>query len=316
MNRRRMSFYQGLGLAFAMLMVTACGTVPAVPTQTVAPSEAPIPTDTPLPAPMMIPTTTLKPRQVRGEVVRVLDSDTIEVNVDGEILKVCYVLIIPPKSDDELVEQALEANRQLVEGQNVILEARPDDKDQPNCSFRYVFLEDGTFVNAEMLRLGLAKYTSSLPLEYGEELDSAQQEAMALGIGVWSEEPEATSTTATTSVESFALGDIRITDLSYIGVKDEYIEIQYKPLFGKPIVDLHDLSGWQIVAEGTGKVFVFPQGVELLGGSTCRIYTDEPVLTCDRRELSFMSSTEVWRDEGDCAYLFNPDSELEAKYCY
>jgi hypothetical protein len=218
---------------------------------------------------------------------------------------------------DQLASEAEAVNREMVEGQTVILDKREKGRTEDmDCLFRFVFLQDGTFVNAELLRLGLAHVTGLSGWKYVDVLEAAEQEAKAIELGTWSFPTSTPLVVPTQEYERFFLGDVRISDLSSMSVAEEYIEIQYKPIFVKPIVDLNDLSGWRIVAEGTGKVFVFPEGVKLSAGSTCRVYTGEPASEYGGRKLSFKSSREIWSNEHDCAYLFNPDGVLEAKYCY
>ena len=60
-------------------------------------------------------------------VTRVIDGDTIEVDIDGTIYKVRYIGIDTPELDDKqpefcvLAQEATRYNRQLVEGKTVRL---------------------------------------------------------------------------------------------------------------------------------------------------------------------------------------------------
>jgi endonuclease YncB( thermonuclease family) len=319
MNRQRISTLRWLGLAFAVLIVAACGTAPAAPTETAMPSQAPEPSDTLVPPPTLIPTATLEPGQVSAKVIKIIDAATIRVEIDGEQQNVCYERISHYRRFhpyDDLAREAEAVNQEMMKGQTVILEKRDQGETESKyCLNRFVFLEDGTFVNVELLRLGLVKYTDRSSGKYVDIFDAAEQEAQASGLGTWGIATSTPFVVPTMEYERFFLGDVRITDLSSMTAADEYIQIECDPLFPKP-GGIYDISGWQIVAEGTGKVFVFPEFVELFGGSTCRVYTGEPASECGGRKLSFKSSSEIWRNEHDCAYLFNPDGELEAKYCY
>jgi micrococcal nuclease len=318
MNGHKIRGVGGLVWVLVLLTVTACGASPAEPTQTLAPSEAPKPSDTPVPSPTVIPTATLEPGQVYARVLEVIDGTTIVVEIDGEQETVCYDLTHMHDSQqyDRVLSEAETVNRALVDGQMVILDKREKGRTEDrDCLFRFVFLEDGTFVNAELLRLGLATCTGLSSYKYVDVLEAAEQEAMANGLGTWGVATSTPLSWPSQEYERFTLGDFRIADLSSMTAADEYIQIECDPIFPKP-AGIYDLGGWRIVAEGTGKVFVFPEFVELFGGSTCRVYTGEPASECGGRKLSFKSSSEIWRNEHDCAYLYNPEGELEAKYCY
>ena len=49
----------------------------------------------------------------------------------------------------------------------------------------YVFLKDGTFINAEMVRQGRARVDGALPLGRLDELRRVEKEAQEAGRGVW-----------------------------------------------------------------------------------------------------------------------------------
>jgi micrococcal nuclease len=59
--------------------------------------------------------------------------------------------------------EATDANRQLVEDRTVYLEKDVSETDQYGRLLRYVFLADGTLVNAELVRLGYAQSVTYAP---------------------------------------------------------------------------------------------------------------------------------------------------------
>ena len=79
--------------------------------------------------------------------------------------------------------------QQLVLGKNVRVQYDPygDDKDKSRA---YVFLPDGTLVNAEMLRKGLARVDASRPFAHQEEFEHLEKEAQASGLGIWTTSPK------------------------------------------------------------------------------------------------------------------------------
>ena len=58
---------------------------------------------------------------------------------------------------------------------------------EKNASRAYVFLPDGTLVNAEMLRRGRARVDSSGPFAHEHEFKRLEQEAQASGLGIWTD---------------------------------------------------------------------------------------------------------------------------------
>ena len=126
-------------------------------------------------------------------VTRVIDGDTIEVNIGGTLFRVRYIGIDTPELDDErpefyaLAQEATLYNRQLVEGQDIRLEKDVSETDQYGRLLRYVYVGD-VFVNAELVRLGLAWAKAYPPdTKYQDILDEAEGEARQAEIGIWQE---------------------------------------------------------------------------------------------------------------------------------
>ncbi len=92
-------------------------------------------------------------------VTRVIDGDSIEVEVNGTEEQVRYIGMNTPEyySDkrDE-AERATALNRSLVEGQYVLLIRDVSDRDKYDRLLRYVFTADG-FVNFELVKEGAAE---------------------------------------------------------------------------------------------------------------------------------------------------------------
>jgi len=164
------------------------------PTPTSLPTATARPTDTPTPntsvsvstdssrtgaAVVLLPTAT-STSSALGQpawVVNVVDGDSIEVMIDGQQYSLRYILIDTPEYNQPLGPEAFEANRQLVEGKTVYLQKDVSEADQYGRLLRYVYLEDGTFVNAELVRLGVAEVAVYPPDTAKEaEIRAAQQE--------------------------------------------------------------------------------------------------------------------------------------------
>jgi endonuclease YncB( thermonuclease family) len=91
-----------------------------------------------------------------GRVVRVIDGDTIDVNVNGQVIRVRYVGVNTPERDEVCYQDATDANRRLVENKTVRLERDTSDTDRYDRPLRYVYVGD-TFVNWELVKDGYAE---------------------------------------------------------------------------------------------------------------------------------------------------------------
>lgn len=88
----------------------------------------------------------------------------------------------------------VDANRQghrfissMVEGKEVRLDYDRMQPDKNGLSYAYVYLSDGTFVNAEVIRKGYARVDTRLPFAYSSEFINCQTEAEAEKRGLWSD---------------------------------------------------------------------------------------------------------------------------------
>ncbi len=124
-------------------------------------------------------------------VTRVIDGDTIEIDINGTIYKVRYIGLDAPELDDErpefcaLAQEATRYNRQLVEGKTVRLEKDISETDRYGRLLRYVYVDD-IFVNAELVEQGLAwaKVYEPDP-KYQDYLEELEMEAEQAGKGIW-----------------------------------------------------------------------------------------------------------------------------------
>ena len=132
-----------------------------------------------------------------GTVTRVIDGDTIEVNIGGVIYDVRYIGMDTPEiysGVEWLGPEATNANAAMVAGKQVVLEKDVSETDQYGRLLRYVWVQSGggwLLVNLELLRMGLATVTTYPPdVKYVDWLYlPAQHEAQAAGIGLWGTPP-------------------------------------------------------------------------------------------------------------------------------
>ena len=130
--------------------------------------------------------------EIATTVTRVVDGDTVEVDLDGEIEDVRYIGVDTPESvaPGEPVEcfgkRAAEFNRSLVEGRAVRLVLGAETRDRYGRLLAYVFAGD-LLVNAELLRRGYAQTLAIPPnIDRAERFDRLEQRAANAGRGLWS----------------------------------------------------------------------------------------------------------------------------------
>jgi len=121
------------------------------PTNTPEPSSTPTPT----PAPLLTATAVSQVGEI-ATVTRVVDGDTIEVEMNGLVHDVRYIGVNTPESDQTCGSEATAANVALVEGQTVMMVKDVSEVDQYGRLLRYVYVGD-TFVNAELVAQGFAE---------------------------------------------------------------------------------------------------------------------------------------------------------------
>lgn len=89
-------------------------------------------------------------------VVHIIDGDTIDVNLNGEIVRVRYIGIDAPELNEPCGPEASAANAFLVAQQTVRLVKDVSEQDSFGRLLRYVYV-GSRFVNAELVKQGLAE---------------------------------------------------------------------------------------------------------------------------------------------------------------
>jgi endonuclease YncB( thermonuclease family) len=116
-------------------------------------------------------------------VTRIIDGDTIDVQI-GEIgYRVRYVGVNTPESDESCYSEARAANAALVENQTVTLVQDSSSTDRYGRLLRFVYV-GSIFVNAELVRLGYAETVLYEPDDgFHDEFIQLEQEATNAGAG-------------------------------------------------------------------------------------------------------------------------------------
>ncbi len=128
-----------------------------------------------------------------AKVIRVIDGDTIEVQLNGKVERVRYLMVDAPEltANDPLPgRRASEFNQQMVEGKTVLLVRDTNDRDDFGRLLRFVTV-DGVSINYELVKQGYATTFIRPPdLLCSNELQGAMLEAFKARIGIWQSIPE------------------------------------------------------------------------------------------------------------------------------
>jgi len=127
-----------------------------------------------------------------GQVVNVVDGDTIDVLIGGVKYRVRYIgidtpeTVHPTRGEEPYGREASTRNRELVLGETVYLETDVSETDQYGRLLRYVWLDDDTMVNAVLVAEGYAQAATYPPdVKYADRFGELQRAARAEGRGLW-----------------------------------------------------------------------------------------------------------------------------------
>jgi micrococcal nuclease len=121
-------------------------------------------------------------------VTKVVDGDTIRIGrTTVRLIGVDAPEIARrDKPGQHFGPEATEFTRQTLLGKRVRLELNPGDEiDAYGRLLAYVFLEDGTFFNRELVRHGYARAYTRFRFEYADDFRSAEAAARREGRGMW-----------------------------------------------------------------------------------------------------------------------------------
>ena len=128
---------------------------------------------------------------IEGTVVRVVDGDTIHVQLADRVERVRYIGVDSPeihhpvRGEEPGGRAAATVNRGLVEGRRVRLELDVRTRDRWGRLLAYVWVGD-TMINAELIRLGYAQVMTVPPnVRYQDLFVKLQREAREAGRGLW-----------------------------------------------------------------------------------------------------------------------------------
>ncbi len=126
-------------------------------------------------------------------VTRVVDGDTLVVDIAGQEERVRLIgvdtpeTVHPNKPVEFFGKEASAFTKRIAEGETVRLESDPQNsnRDRYNRLLRYVYLPDGTCLNAEIIRQGYGFAYVKYPFARMEEYRLLERAAREKGRGLW-----------------------------------------------------------------------------------------------------------------------------------
>jgi micrococcal nuclease len=122
---------------------------------------------------------------------RVVDGDTIIVNIDGKKERVRLIGVDTPETKhpkkpvEYFGKEASAFTKRMVGGKRVRLEYDQQRRDKYGRLLAYVFVEDGTFLNAEIVKQGYGFAYTRFPFKYLDDFRDYEREARENSRGLW-----------------------------------------------------------------------------------------------------------------------------------
>ncbi len=121
-------------------------------------------------------------------VERVVDGDTIIVEGVGRVRLIGVdtpETVHPNRRVEFFGKEASAFTKRLLEGKRVRLEYDQERQDRYGRTLAYVYLENGTFVNAEIIRRGYGHAYTRFPFRHMEAFRQFEREARDNRRGLW-----------------------------------------------------------------------------------------------------------------------------------
>lgn len=106
-----------------------------------------------------------------------------------------------------------------------------------------------------------------------------------------------------------------VTTVMYTGTPGLNYSDQYAEVVNRTQQQV-SVGNWILRSQSTGRAFLFPAGLVMQPGQTCRIYGNSPPPDAACGPLSFNSPTPVWSLIGDTAELRDVGYNLMSQYTY
>lgn len=236
-------------------------------------------------------------------VTRLIDGDSMEVEIDGRDDEVRLLGINAPEGDECYGETARENLATLVGLDSVTLVAAGEDRDGFGRLLRYLYAGD-TDVNAEMVARGHATVLQG-DHPRNEEFAQLSDRAWADRSGMWN--PEACGPRQEGAT-------VEIVEIRHDppGPDDDVLEeewIEIENLGPEPV----DLDGWILRDESARNRFRMP-GPELAPGDRVRVRSGCGTDSATNRH--WCSERSIWSNGGDTVILQDPNGNVVDRVRY
>jgi len=144
--------------------------------------------------PMEVVTETVVSPGAASKVIKVVDGDTVTVEINGvrETIRIIGIntpeTVDPRKPVECFGQEASARAHELLDNQTVTLEAdaTQGERDKYGRLLRYVFLPNGSDFGKQMISEGYAyEYTYSTPYKYQQDYKTSQSDAENVKRGLW-----------------------------------------------------------------------------------------------------------------------------------
>lgn len=239
-------------------------------------------------------------------VKRVVDGDTLEVDINGTIAKVRLIGIDTPESVHPDAERnssegktASDYTKEQLKGKTIGLEYDVGKTDQYGRILAYAYLESGLMYNAQLAAEGYAQQMTIQPnVKWAGLFKELIADARSNIRGLWAEEsvdntdPSEDKKTDTSPLNS---GPVAITVLDYFG---EVVQLQ-----NNSSVDV-DMTGWKLVSTKGNQTFYFPDGFILKAGASIQVVSGKDAANGEGK-LKWTTANVHNNDGDDPVELFN-----------
>ncbi|MCZ7569006.1 MAG: lamin tail domain-containing protein [Ardenticatenaceae bacterium] len=270
------------------------GPTPSPPSGPAA-TRPPLATSTPQRRASPTPVAHTTPSGSLPVVVRIVDGDTVQLDT-GETVRL--VGINTPERNQPFDEEATAFTRQLLLDKPVRVETDVEPRDRYGRTLGYLFLPDGTFANLEIVRNGYAPAWNIEPnSRYRDQFAQAEAEARAAHRGIWA--------------ASAALLRIVGIEADPPGPDDENLNGETVTLknAGSTPVRLADFR----LSDRSNTTYIFPD-VTLSAGKMIVVHSGRG--RDDAGNLYWNSARSIWNNDGDTAFLRDPNGNSVDVYSY
>lgn len=139
-----------------------------------------------------VPTKTANNGSELYKVIRVIDGDTIVINYKGVKEKVRFIGVNTPeihhpvKKVEPFGLEAASYTKKLLQDKYIRLEFDVQQRDKYGRLLGYIYLSDGTFINARLVAEGYAQVMTVPPdVKCADEFIYLQRQARLAGKGLW-----------------------------------------------------------------------------------------------------------------------------------